>query len=210
MKALIPVKEMMRQSLSSLFNYYPKKTLLLFCSPSVCHSPLEAKLMTVHDDKAESEIDEQTGEDYVQWRKTFDISAQTDTITKILQEDEALRAMHTKLVPQQVSYATFWGNYFWQLHLQEALTRKRLSILRRMQKTGQNEGEESPSAADAPESTEAPAAANEAAAGESGEATTASAESKGEAAATPAERKSVSSVLAEDDDEEMGWGSDDE
>ena len=162
--------------------------------------------MTVHDEKAESEIDEQTGEDYVQWRKTFDISAQTDSITKILQEDEALRAMHTKLVPQQVSYATFWGNYFWQLHLQEALTRKRLNILRRMQKTGQNEGGQS---AAAPESKEASAAKDEAAAGESGEAAATSTESKGEAA-PPAERKSVSTVLADDDEEEMGWGSDEE
>ena len=90
--------------------------------------------MAVHDENAESEIDEQTGEDYVQWRKTFDISEKTDVITGLLEQDEALRTMHTKLVPEKVPYATFWGNYFWQLHLQEALTKKRLSILRRMQK----------------------------------------------------------------------------
>ena len=161
--------------------------------------------MTEHDEKAESEIDEQTGEDYVKWRKTFDISEQTETITKILQDDEALRTMHTKLVPQHVSYATFWSNYFWQLHLQETLTKKRLEIIRRMQKTKGTSDEHVPEKdkETAEESSSSPKASKA-----EGDEKTPTPEDQANA---PAPAKSGASALADDDDdEEMGWGSDED
>lgn len=154
--------------------------------------------MAVHDESATTEIDEQTGEDFVQWRRGFDLAGETDTITRLLAQDEALRAMHARLVPVRVPYATFWQNYFWQLHLQDVLTKKRLSILRRMQKTPvesaypQQEGSADASTTDA-DAAPAPASAD--------------AESSTEKKAQPAES---SAVADDDDDDEMGWGSDSE
>lgn len=161
----------------------------------------------VHDESAATEIDEQTGEDFVQWRRGFDLAGETDTITRLLAQDEALRAMHARLVPVHVAYATFWQNYFWQLHLQDVLTQKRLSILRRMQKTPD-------AAAHPPGSSAAPSTATGPAAPAA--ASSATAATSAEKDARPAEGGAGSGVEGgddkndDDDDDEMGWGSDSE
>ena len=169
-------------------------------------SPLEARLAVVHDESAASEVDEQTGEDFVQWRRGFDLEAETDTISRLLAQDEALRAMHARLVPVRVPYATFWQNYFWQLHLQDVLTKKRLSILRRMQKSPATADAPSSSGAAAPASTDAQPAPD-AAAASSADASTAPAPD-----AHPAEGAAPASAAdgGDEDDDEMGWGSDSE
>lgn len=151
--------------------------------------------MAVHDESATTEIDEQTGEDFVQWRRGFDLAGETDTITRLLAQDEALRAMHARLVPVRVPYATFWQNYFWQLHLQDFLTKKRLSILRRMQKTPADPQPGSNADASTTDADAAPAPAST------------DAESSTEKKAQPVES---SAVADDDDDDEMGWGSDSE
>lgn len=162
------------------------------------NSPLEAKLVVVHDESATTEIDEQTGEDFVQWRRGFDLAGETDTITRLLAQDEALRAMHARLVPVRVPYATFWQNYFWQLHLQDVLTKKRLSILRRMQKTSSESAHPQQEGSTDASTTDADAAPAPASTG---------AESSTEKKAQPAESSAVGD---DDDDDEMGWGSDSE
>ena len=153
----------------------------------------------MHDSKAEHEVDEQTGEDFVPWCKAFDLAAQTDTITHLLEEDESLRAMHAKLVPEHVSYATFWQNYFWQLHLQEALTRKRLSILRRMQKPSGEAGAAEGAAKDG-------SAHSEAGADQSQQQEEEHKGGEEEAASTARHSR----LEDDDDEEEMGWGSDED
>ena len=192
----------------------PFLLLLLLALPQVTSlclltqtSPLEAKLAVVHDESAAAEIDEQTGEDFVQWRRGFDLAGETDTITRLLAQDEALRAMHARLVPVRVPYATFWQNYFWQLHLQDVLTKKRLSILRRMQKAPSDAPHPQPDASASSDASAAPSC---------GGGDTAADPDAGAASSTEKDTRPVQDSAAvggnedDDDDDEMGWGSDSE
>lgn len=46
----------------------------------------------------------------------LDLTGKRDEIASILAENHTLRAMHTRLVPERVSYGAFWTRYFFRMH----------------------------------------------------------------------------------------------
>ena len=47
------------------------------------------------------------------WSGSFELLAHTGQIEQLLKEKEALRSMHTALVPSRVTYRLFWQRYFY-------------------------------------------------------------------------------------------------
>jgi len=70
-------------------------------------------------------------EDFETFCSTFKADQKTDEISQLLQSNEKMRALHSKLVPVVVSYHVFWSRYFYKMSKFEARERKRAELLKR-------------------------------------------------------------------------------
>ena len=68
---------------------------------------------------------------FEQWCGGFELLSYTQRIEALLRDTDTLRAMHSALVPDKVSYRTFWQRYFYHLEVLEQQERKRVALLRK-------------------------------------------------------------------------------
>lgn len=73
---------------------------------------LEAQLHAIHTTATSFVQDPAEGEKWTEWRGSFDVDQQTESIARDLERYEELRRAMEKLVPEKVDYKTFWTRYY--------------------------------------------------------------------------------------------------
>eukprot|EP01137_Pigoraptor_chileana_P005909 Opistho-2@49635 len=67
------------------------------------------------------------------WQSTFDLSSKTDEISRMLAGSAEVRAHHSRLVPSSVlTYALFWGRYYYRVHVFVEEEKRRLALVSRV------------------------------------------------------------------------------
>ncbi|CAM9444203.1 unnamed protein product, partial [Sphacelaria rigidula] len=79
---------------------------------SAAFRAVRADVKTYSEEVTESEAD-----GYATFMKTFDVGSKTDEISTLLKEDAVVAAIHTRLVPEHVSYDDFWSRYFFRTEM---------------------------------------------------------------------------------------------
>jgi hypothetical protein len=71
-------------------------------------------------------------EAYDDFVKSFDLLSHNDEISQLLTADDALRATHTRLVPELVAYGLFWKRFFFHRSQQQRKHERRHELVRSM------------------------------------------------------------------------------
>ncbi len=69
--------------------------------------------------------------DFDAWSEHFELRGEAGDVETLLEQREALRAMHARLVPDELSEESFWRRYFYARQALEAQEARRLELLRR-------------------------------------------------------------------------------
>lgn len=92
---------------------------------------LDAQLHAVHT-TASSFTQDPTGEQWLEWAKSFDVDKQTEAIARDLELYEDLRRAMEKCVPEKVEYRPFWCRYYFIRKAMDEEERKRREVLKGM------------------------------------------------------------------------------
>jgi len=105
---------------------------------------LIACLLTLDDDSRDDDgklllQEPEDAEAYAEFVRTFDLLSVNDEISQLLTADDALRAMHTRVVPEVVPYGTFWKRFFFYRSLQKRKHERRQELIRKASELVHNE-----------------------------------------------------------------------
>jgi len=70
-------------------------------------------------------------EDFMSWKKEFNIQSKTDEISRILSDKEKVREAHSRLVPVAVSYSDFWERYYYKIFKLNQENERRAALVKR-------------------------------------------------------------------------------
>ena len=133
-------------------------------------------------EKDENDVDESVFPSFAKWKEGVDVGERAEEIGEMLKADKDLKTVFEKLVPVTVNFATFWENYLYMTERDAADTKARYSV-------------------EIPSKPESPAAMG----GSSGAVPVVPVASTSEIVQSEALKK-----LEDSDDDELGWGSDDD
>jgi len=95
---------------------------------------LQSELTTYCTDPADLEA-------YQAFTKDFQIGARTEEISTLLNSNEKVREIHTKLVPATVSYKDFWERYFFKFNQLQQLEARRAALVKKASTSAPDEEE---------------------------------------------------------------------
>lgn len=68
---------------------------------------------------------------FTSWSSDFDLESKRSEMSNLLAQESSIRAIYTKLVPNQISHSTFWQRYFYSIHIIEKEEHLREELLAR-------------------------------------------------------------------------------
>jgi len=81
-------------------------------------------------------------DDFLIWKKEFNLQSKTDEISRILSEREKVRESHSKLVPVTVSYSDFWERYYYKLNKLQQEDERRAALVKRATNSAHSDEEQ--------------------------------------------------------------------
>ncbi|KAK5049841.1 hypothetical protein LTR84_003959 [Exophiala bonariae] len=94
-------------------------------------SRFDAQLHVIHTTPSSYTQDSTgSGNEWEEFKQTFDIDKMTTRIAEDLEKYSELRASMEKLVPEQVDYKSFWTRYYFMRHVVEVQEEKRKELLK--------------------------------------------------------------------------------
>ncbi|KAG1338445.1 BSD domain-containing protein C22A12.14c [Cocos nucifera] len=96
------------------------------------HSRFEAHVLAVRCDHKTFLEEPEDGEDFKTWKIGFELAEKEEEIERLGYENEILKGVIEKLVPDVLDYETFWSRYFYKIHMLKQAEDAQARFMRRV------------------------------------------------------------------------------